>query len=296
MSQSTPEPGVFFILGCQKSGTTWLPALLGAHPHIACSGEGHFTDTLAPMLEIAINEYNRLQTEQHRLDQSLLLTTDDLFDAVRVFIDATLRKYIARCPQPAAIRMVGDKTPEHALSIPQIHRLYPDARFIHIIRDGRDGAVSGWAHIQRSGGDDQLKTFGAYAQYFAQSHWTPYIRQARAAGAHIPDQYMELRYEELKADTEGQTRRMLQFLGVDDADHLVRACADAGSFTKMSGGRTAGSEDHSSHFRKGVVGDWVNHFDDAALAGFEEHAGELLAELGYATSTALASASNDLRR
>ncbi|MHC4768296.1 MAG: sulfotransferase domain-containing protein [Planctomycetota bacterium] len=100
-------------------------------------------------------------------------------------------------------------------------------------------------------------------------------------GCPVPDRYLEVRYEDLHDSPTVHTRRMLQFLGVSAADDIVRSCVHRAAFRALSG-RDAGNEDPSSHFRKGIVGDWTNRFDEAALRRFEAVAGPLLQELGYA--------------
>ena len=61
---------------------------------------------------------------------------------------------------------------------------------------------------------------------------------------------------------------------------MIKDCIETAAFSKVSG-RSSGSEDQRSHFRKGIVGDWRNHLDDATQAMFQKHAGELLKDLGY---------------
>ncbi len=79
---------VFFVVGCQKSGTTWLQYLLDAHPQIVCGGEAHLTDVLAPLLQDAFHLYN--DTDK----TSLRLRNDDLFAAIRVLADRLLCSYL----------------------------------------------------------------------------------------------------------------------------------------------------------------------------------------------------------
>ena len=69
----------------------------------------------------------------------------------------------------------------------------------------------------------------------------------------------------------------------------MRSCVQRASFRALSG-REAGDEDLSSHLRKGIVGDWKNHFGEAALSRFEAVAGPLLQELGYASAAPVARA------
>ncbi len=274
---------VFFVVGCQKSGTTWMQALLNAHGQIACRGEGHLTDSLFLSLKQAIDHHCKVQTEHGRAEgEHLLPGVDDLLAVTRLLGDQLLARYLAQEDDHASITAVGDKTPEYACGMPILAKLYPGAKFIHVIRDGRDAAVSGWAHLERTGAQHSFATFADYAAYFAQHHWTQYITHAQHVGRQIDDRYLELRYEAMRSDPDAHAKQMFALLGVADDDATVRGCVEQASFEKLSGGRAEGEEDRSSHFRKGIAGDWVNHFDDHAIARFESHAGDLLDELGYA--------------
>lgn len=268
------ELGTFFVLGCQKSGTTWLERLLDGHPQLACGGEGHIGDLLANLLQQAANAYNAQGMANWKLGD------EDLLSLIRVAGDRILNRYIERRDKPD-LKAVGDKSPEYALAMPVLDRLYPNAKYIHIIRDGRDACVSGWAHLQRAGHQSQFARFEDYAEYFAQHHWVRYIVTAQEVGAQLGDRYLEVRYESLKADPEAKVERLLEFLGVDSDEQSVAACLEWGSFQRLSGGRNPGEENAQSHFRKGVVGDWKNQFSPEAIERFERHAGATLDALGY---------------
>jgi hypothetical protein len=271
---------VFFIGGCQKSGTTWLQRLLDAHPAVCCGGEGHLADLLAPALQQAMAAYNQRQS-QRAAGLAVLFRNEDYLGAVRMLSDRILAGYVAGSPDPRAIRAAGDKTPEHAVNFAALSELYPDARFIHIIRDGRDACVSGWFHLKRQGKAGKFSALPEYASYFAEHHWVRYITAARSAAAGMPGRYLEVKYELLHADPEGETCRLLQFLDVESNDAAVAACVEGGSFERLAGGRKRGEEDASSFFRKGIVGDWRAHFDADAIARFEQKGGALLGELEY---------------
>ena len=167
------------------------------------------------------------------------------------------------------------------MALPNLELLYPQMRFIHVIRDGRDGAVSGWAAVRARGEEGKFASFAEYAGYFAQRHWLPYITRAREAAPGLGDRYLEVRYERLHAEPHAETRRVLEFLGVDSSAPVVDECVEAASFETLSGGRRRGEENQASHFRKGIIGDWENHFDEEALARFDAVARPLLRELGY---------------
>lgn len=274
-SRLVAERGVFFLCGCQKSGTTWLQRLVDQHPSVRCDGEGHPGDILAPAVAMAIDAANREQ----RLARKV--ADDSATAAKRFVIDQTLGRYVEEAPDPEAVRQVGDKTPESAAHLRRLIELYPHARVIHVIRDGRDGTVSGWAHHGRAGTQSNFATFADYAEIFAKHFWVPYILAAREVGRSLGDRYLEVRYERMLEAPHEETRRLFAHLGVEhDGATVEQACENA-SFRKLSGGRRPGEEDASSHWRKGVAGEWSEAFDDEALVRFERHAGPLMDALGY---------------
>jgi lipopolysaccharide transport system ATP-binding protein len=91
-----------------------------------------------------------------------------------------------------------------------------------------------------------------------------------------------VRYEDLLAHPLEELHRALVALGgqnVSEAD--LQAAIEANRFEKLSGGRPNGVEDPASHYRKGVAGDWKNHFTPRVTARFKERFGDLLIATGY---------------
>ena len=82
-------------------------------------------------------------------------------------------------------------------------------------------------------------------------------------------------------DPEKTIQGILEFLGVDTSRETIYCCREAGLFEKYSDGRARGIEDVKSQLRKGVIGDWKNHFDEVTVRVFAEEAGAMLEELGY---------------
>lgn len=265
----------FFIVGCQKSGTTWLQRLANAHPQVACNGEGHYGDILAPILKQALEAYNG------QAKVKIEFGNPHLMSVTRFLIDQHLAATIGAKSDPVGVKAVGDKTPEQALALPILHALYPDARFVHIIRDGRDGCVSGWAHLGRQGEQGKFDSFADYIEYFTTGHWMPYIRQAQAVSGALPKQCIEFRYERLLSEPMLEVGRLFEFLGVETSEATLAKVIDESSFKNASGGRQPGEEDANSFLRKGIAGDWVNHFDEEAVERFERCAGDFLRNLGY---------------
>ena len=104
---------------------------------------------------------------------------------------------------------------------------------------------------------------------------------ARSFAAQYPGVCREIKYEDLIARPNETLGAVLDFLGVDASNDVVQHCVAQGSFERLSGGRKRGEEDVNSFFRKGVIGDWRNSFDEPTLASFQKTAGKLLQELDY---------------
>src|SRR5262249_21679296 len=142
---------IFFVGGSPKSGTTWLQLLLNAHPSVSCSGEGHFPMHLWSALKQALDQHDSvIQTTNKEVFTELpeynRLTMDDMG-----YIFATcIAVFLVKQSQHRPVRAVGDKTPANVRAFAALGVLFPRAKFIQIIRDGRDCAVSGWFHNLRN--------------------------------------------------------------------------------------------------------------------------------------------------
>jgi hypothetical protein len=278
---------IFFVVGASKSGTTWVQQLYDGHPRIICRGEGHFSDQLLPALAEAIGTYNSKSDAYKSRAEAFGYPADfPSYDGEQLgyLYASAIALALDAWAADTDIDCIGEKTPEHVLSPDQLGALFPECRFVHIIRDGRDAAASGWHHnLQWSPDAATIRERGVtwYVDEFAKS-WVNRISTARAYGQAHPDRYLEIRYEELHARLEPLIGQMLEFLGADSSAASIRQCLEAGSFESLSKGRSRGEEDRSSFFRKGIIGDWKNQFDAEATEAFDREAGALLSELGYA--------------
>lgn len=179
--------GPIFIVGCQRSGTTVLRLILDSHSRVSCGPETLF---LADMERIVTTDWPRLS--RFGFDQDYWLRN------IGGFFDGIQRDYAAgRGKQRWA-----DKSPRYAMHMDFIARIFPNAQFIHVIRDGRDVAVS------------HRKRFGYWPCVKAAIKWPRYIAAARASAAKLePGRYYEIRYEQLVGDIEASTRDLFSFLG-----------------------------------------------------------------------------------
>ena len=324
--QSAPPPApdaevpVFFVVGQAKSGTSWLMRLLDAHPEVLCRGEGRIfgldylrEDLLEGDRPFQPSSLYRAFLEADYLrawvERSVWTRRGSTDEQVRELVRLTARHFLGAALAQSGMRVIGDKTPFLGDTIlEEIGTIYPDARVVHIIRDGRDVAVSAMHHLwnqripPRGSGleDEEVRKRDAYRsdpRAFAEggegifterrlrataAMWKRHVGRARDDGARLlGDRYLEVRYEDLLERPEGELGRIDVSLGVDDGADTLRECIRAASFERWSGGRRQGDEDSAALERKGIAGDWRQVFTDADRAVFKQAAGEMLIDLGY---------------
>lgn len=320
------DASVFFVVGHQKSGTTWLMKMLDAHPEILCMGEGRpfgrewRQDQLKelPVSYPPASLYNAISGSENLrywVERSVWTRSGDAEEHLRSLTRLAIEHFLTQWLSKTGKKLVGDKTillsPD---MVKEIAEIYPDAKVIHIIRDGRDVATSTmhhlWNQAEDRGGHSKLtlqqqKKREAYRenpQKLVESgggifpkgwlkgvaaNWSVKVGQCMKDGLTLlGDNYLEVYYEDLLVRPEEEMRRLLRFLGADTSEENVRQCVSSSSFEKLSKGRKRGRE-AASFYRKGVAGDWKNVFTKENEQDFEEAAGELLLRLGYEKNNSL---------
>jgi tetratricopeptide (TPR) repeat protein len=274
---------LFFIMGVPKSGTTWIQYLLNGHPEISCTGEGDFNKIMDAMKDMA-NDYNRhisRVNENIGTHNYLTFTRDDL----QYLFTSSVFLLLRHLPTNGNTQWIGSKNPILIKSIDVYPSLFPHSKFIHVIRDGRDVMVSAWFNNLRGNRDDTLRRWPDLHSFieFGAREWVADITKARSFGMNYKDRYYEVRYEDVHKDPDPVIRQILEFLGVGFSSDKIDHCIHAGSFESLSHGRKRGQEDRDAFFRKGIIGDWKNHFTCEDTDLFMQHGGKLLEELGYFT-------------
>ena len=272
---------MFFIIGIPKSGTTWLQYILNGHPEIKCSGENHF-GRFIEAIQTAVKQYNDYIIDCNR---NIGTSTFGFFNTqdLGYFLTSSLGLLLGNAGIEREAKVVGSKDPLLLKKIDECSRLFPAAKFIHIIRDGRDVVTSAWFNNLRANREDTLRRWSDFRSFveFGVHQWASDIGKGLAFGKKEPGRYLEVKYESLHQNPHKNVERIVEFLGVDASEEVLTACVDAGSFKTLSRGRKQGEEDRSAFFRKGSMGDWKNHFDGPSVATFVQHGGELLQALGY---------------
>ena len=275
----------FFICGAPKSGTTWIQRLLDSHPEIVCAGEGHFVEAMVAPLARLAQEYNKRQKlsaervyEGKPYYQGLQQPDLEFLSRTMIGLILSQRKI------PEGTKCIGDKTPRYTFRMNVLARLFPQSKFIHVIRDGRDVITSTCHHAFRAGQRAVVdKTRPEYFSYTAQmaAVWVKNGQAARNFGKKFPRRYRMIKYEDMHAQPETTLDSLLQFLDVKNDMAVIKDCISQNEFKKLSGGRDVGEEDKNSYFRKGAPGDWKNFLSNSALKGVYQQAAPLLKELGY---------------
>jgi len=176
-----------FIIGAPRSGTTLLRLLLDAHPAIAAGPETRFLLDLAKIFDQHWDRLSRFGFERAAWVAK-----------VARFFAETHEEYAASRGK----RRWCEKTPRYTIIADLVDELYPDAQFLHIIRDGFDVVAS---HKDRWGHASALEAI---------DDWKMLVGKACKFGAKVgPQRYHELRYEALVADPEGALRPVFEFLG-----------------------------------------------------------------------------------
>ena len=211
----------------------------------------------------------------------------DLTEAARAFY----RAYARAQGKPRW----GDKSPGYSLHIRRISKLLPEARFVHLIRDGRDVRLS---QLQR--GTDH-PTVERHAK-----RWKRRVEIGRTQGAEV-EHYMEVRYEDLVTEPEPELRRICEFseLEFDPAtltyhesagERLSEINRDLAEGHELGGARNRPSFEAEERLevhkltreppRADRVAGWKRDMAAPDVAEFERTAGDLLAQLGYEVGTA----------
>jgi Sulfotransferase family len=272
------------VLGVRRSGTTLLRVMLDRSSLLAVPDESYFVPQLAhrhgarPDPDSFLDDLRRLPTIRE-----WGVEIDDVRRRLRPgmttgeAIGAVFQTYAAARGK----ERWGDKTPMYMGHLPLLERLFEEARYVHLIRDGRDAALSflampagivtrTWAHPHRP------------ADVACQ--WRTEVHAAQALGRRVgPSRYLEVRYERLVAYTEGELRRICDFADLPYEPAML-------TYAEGAGPDSARKPHQQSLRRPPTAGlrDWRTAMPPGDVAGFEAVAGDLLTSLGYETRTASA--------
>ncbi|HEX6301138.1 MAG TPA: sulfotransferase [Acidimicrobiia bacterium] len=277
---STRNPALF-VVGCPRSGTTLLQRMLDHHPQLVVTNDTHFIPRghdgfavddieLTPELVDRVVTYRRFPRLGLPEDAARRLGSG--VNTYRDFVSALYDEVALMHGKPLA----GEKTPDYVRHLPLLSRLFPWAPFLHILRDGRDVALSvvDWARDGK--GPSKLPLWDEDPLGTATLWWRWQVGTGRRDASSLSDiRYLEVRYESLAAEPEPVLRSVATFLGLEYTSAMV-------AFHK---GRTIDDPNLSAKkaWLPATPGlrDWRDALTVEELLWFEALAGDLLSELGY---------------
>jgi hypothetical protein len=337
----------FIVYGPSKSGTTWLQKTLDSHPEVRC----HFQLPLFPFNDendvVSVHSnvvYSRLKSpfkgvfkskEEERKYWVRLRYFQQLRPLLEEGMDRLKKKFPDSEDQAYMEELLHETyraiTPRFLMDEPGkkvyglksttdfefFFKVYPKAKVITIIRDGRDVATSKRFHAQKRGayflGDEKNKLlywldrfkptrlaielfrrqFGWFGEQNFRSYTNDDMQFTEAAltkfshdwylttsfilkyQQQYPDQFLLVRYEQMKQNQAGTLKEIFDFLGVKDDQAVVEEVMAATDFKKLK------KNQKDSFFRKGAMGDWKNYFSEKDKAIFKKYTKDLLVRLEY---------------
>lgn len=276
-----PNPYVF-VVGCPRSGTTLLQRILDHHPSLAVTNDTHFIprvlkgvaaspDTpLTPSLVDRVVGYHRFP--RLGVDEATARELATRADTYPGFVTLLYDQVAQLAGKPFA----GEKTPDFVRHLPLLHRMFPTARSLHIVRDGREVALSllDWATPTK--GPGRFPLWNEEPLAVAALWWQWQVETGRRDARTLPEgHHLEIRYDQLVSEPETTMCRAADVLGLPFEAAML----------EFHVGRTKNEEGLSAKraWLPPTPGlrNWQARFEPQDLALFEALTGPLLEELGY---------------
>jgi hypothetical protein len=269
-----------FIVGCPRSGTSFLYHLL-----LSAGGFAEFRTQMNvfDVLEPIYGDLGAFKNKQRMMKEWLQSKAFHVSGLTAAEIEAKvmtdchgagdfLRIVMEEVARKQGVDRWADSTPTNVPHMLRIVKEFPDARIVHIIRDGRDVALSldkrEWSRPLPWHKDKSLLAAGLY--------WEWIVRKGRKYGAELGASYMEVRYEQLVSAPQEALEKLGSFIGHDLNYERIQQ-ASVGS---VKNPLTSFKEDLKEG-RFSPVGRWKDKFPPEQLAWFESLVGDYLQELGY---------------
>lgn len=262
-----------FIVGCPRSGTSWLQLLMAQHPQVATTQETHLFDGYLRYLDQAWKRYARWNTGINRL------YCETEFHALCArFANDVFQRIAATNP---AATVILEKTPAHVRYGELILKLVPDACFIHLVRDPRSVVASLCAAGKSWGSEWASDSVVDNAQL-----WRSDVATGRALAA-LTKSYREVRYEDINGISGAAALASLYgWTGLSADTEFCRKALDACRIDRLRGGsaglRASEALLRSANFyRKGTVDGWRQDLSPRDVRVIEYIGGDLMEICGY---------------
>ncbi len=284
----------FFIVGCGRSGTTLLRLILINQGDIIIPPECNFLEKSLKHFKntIIINDsflkkyvdflYSITSFSYLNFDKDFLYNflkdykPKNLYDCIELIYIAYMKKYNKK--------RWGDKNPFYVLNLDLINNIFPDSKVIHVIRDGRDVALS------------YKKTkFGPPNMFVMAKRWEKCIKRGKEWGQKYPDRYLEVHYEKLITNTESEIKKICDFINLEYKPSMINIDSSK-LYNKLIPSQR---KEHHKNLKKSVIKNnyskWKKEMSLEDLKTFEWVNKDILKKLGYETNNLKYSSSEILQ-
>ena len=284
MTPGIQEIPIFFIVGRERSGTTLLQLLLDNHPNVVIPTESPFVRHL----------YNKHHTRRAWNDEEILSFYNDLLeepylslwnidrkklknDLLSLGADASFSSLCRTvyfqslsAKDKSEVRLIGDKNPQYSLFIPQLLKVFPNARFIHITRDPRDQVMS----MMKVNFEKKIISSLAY-------RWKFFNRTIEEQRKKNPGQFYTVKYEDLVSDPENQIKAITDFLGIPYTEAMLNTSGRAEFYLNS---KALVKEHHESLVKPidaGMIYGWKKRMNEKNVEMIDAVTGPYAEGLGY---------------
>jgi hypothetical protein len=266
-----------FVVGAERSGTTMLRTMLDGHHDLAVVYEPHIVTELNCLGvrhadgSVHVDRFAKAFVEHRwfrRWEMTPAEVTAVLTAAAPVYFAEAVRCLYAHYAAVRGKRRYGDKSPSYIEQLVSIGETFPEARFVHLLRDGRDASRS----LQQApwGPDDFA---GCVRQ------WRDWVEAGLLAGARLSGgRYLEARYEDLVADPRRALTAICDFADLPFDEHMLAFHHRADDVLRFE---RPNYHPHLGEPLRTGLRDWRRDLSDEEAAEFEVIAGALSTRLGY---------------
>jgi hypothetical protein len=278
------ELPIFFIVGRGRSGSTLLRSLFDAHPQVMIPLESRFVqflyykyplnrkwtpDTASRAIQDLACGFEPPNIHRDHLEEEIEHHASDLsFERVCKLIYLNTQSEFPK----GEILALGDKNPRYTFFIPQLLKLFPKAKFIHLVRDYRDNIVS----IKRAG--KLIKESGN--TYFSLGRWILYNRLVLKYQKRYPDRFRRVHFEELIRDPESVMKKLCTFLELDYNPEILNYHKGIGKYFKEEGFNSL-HKSLQTPFDLSKIGEWERELPPRTVIRCEVLGGRFPERIGY---------------
>ncbi|HTR40428.1 MAG TPA: sulfotransferase [Pseudomonadales bacterium] len=249
MNVAIPEAGLtgdnlLFIVGCPRSGTTWLQRLLASHDLIKTGQESRIFEYIGSQFRNWQQDINSPVYGRGGMGLACYLNEEEFVSIQKKYLSLLLGPMLQDL-QPGQIFL--EKTPEHAQFVPEIVRLLPEAKIIHMVRDPRDVTASLLA-ASASWGNRWAPRRASQAIRL----WWLNVNRVELAALHVaPGKFLEVRYEDLHRDPSSILADIARFLKLPWTDLEIATVVKANSAEELRMGKGTPIPIHGEHGKHG---------------------------------------------